>query len=97
VPAGKSYASLEAMLDGEKLDLLMVGSPNHLHLGHIRTGLERGLKIFTEEPMELAAQLAQYGADTLMVGLVLRYAPLYQDLRKAQADGLLGDVVSIEA
>src|SRR5689334_14538520 len=44
VPVGKSYESLEAMLDGEELDLLMVGSPNHLHLEHIRTGLERGLK-----------------------------------------------------
>ena len=32
-----------------------------------------------------------------MVGLVLRYAPLYRDLRKAQQDGLLGDIVSIEA
>ncbi len=32
-----------------------------------------------------------------MVGLVLRYAPLYVDLRKAQQDGLLGDVASIEA
>ncbi len=32
-----------------------------------------------------------------MVGLVLRYAPLYVDLRKAQKDGLLGDVASIEA
>jgi predicted dehydrogenase len=28
---------------------------------------------------------------------VLRYAPLYVDLRQAQKDGLLGDVVSIEA
>ena len=29
----------------------MVGSPNHLHLEHIRIGLERGLKIFTEKPV----------------------------------------------
>src|SRR3546814_6092757 len=32
-----------------------------------------------------------------MVGLVLRYAPLYVDLRKAQAEGLLGDITAIEA
>ena len=105
IPAGRPYASLDAMLDGERLDLLMVGSPNHLHLDHIRTGLERGLKVFTEKPvvttidetMALGALIAEYGADSLMVGLVLRYAPLYKDLRQAQADGLLGDIVSIEA
>ena len=51
VPVGTAYDTLEALLDGEDLDLLMVGSPNHLHLGHIRTGLERGMKVFTEKPV----------------------------------------------
>ncbi|WIJ25969.1 Gfo/Idh/MocA family protein [Devosia sp. RR2S18] len=105
IDVGKQFDTLEAMLDSEKLDLLMVGSPNHLHLEHIRIGLERGLKIFTEKPvvtsvddtMALAGLIAQYGSDSLMVGLVLRYAPLYVDLRKAQADGVLGDITSIEA
>jgi predicted dehydrogenase len=105
VSVGTSYDSLEAMLAGEKLDLLMVGSPNHMHLEHIRIGLDHGMKIFTEKPvvttieetMELARLIAIHGSDNLMVGLVLRYAPLYVDLRKAQADGQLGDIVSIEA
>jgi predicted dehydrogenase len=105
ISVGTSYDSLEALLDNNELDLLMVGSPNHLHLDHIRIGLERGLKIFTEKPvvttveetMALAALIAKYGSDNLMVGLVLRYAPLYVDLRRAQADGLIGDVTSIEA
>jgi len=105
VPVGKSYETLEQMLAGEELDLLMVGSPNHLHLDHIRIGLEHGIKVFTEKPvvtaveetLELARLIAIHGSDNVMVGLVLRYAPLYVDLRKAQAEGLLGDVVSIEA
>lgn len=105
VAVGQSYDTLEAMLDAEELDLLMVGSPNHLHLEHIRTGLERGLKIFAEKPvvttiedtMELAALLARYGSDNVMVGLVLRYAPLYVDLRRIQAEGKLGDITAIEA
>jgi predicted dehydrogenase len=83
----------------------MVGSPNHMHLDHIRTGLEAGCKVFTEKPvvtsvaqtMELARLLHAYGADNVLVGLVLRYAPLYIDLRRALADDLLGEVVSIEA
>jgi len=105
VSVGQQFDSLEALLNGAEFDLLMVGSPNHFHLEHIRIGLEHGKKIFTEKPvvttiedtMELAKLIAEYGSDNVMVGLVLRYAPLYVDLRKAQADGKLGDITSIEA
>jgi predicted dehydrogenase len=105
ISVGTAYESLEALIEGAELDLLMVGSPNHLHLGHIRTGLEAGLKIFAEKPVvttvedtiALAELLAIHGSDRVMVGLVLRYAPLYVDLRRAQAEGALGQVASIEA
>ncbi|WP_018237403.1 Gfo/Idh/MocA family protein [Ensifer sp. BR816] len=105
ISAGKAYATPEELIAGEKLDLLMIGSPNHMHLDHIRIGLEAGLKVFCEKPIvstieqsvELAALLAKHGHDRLMVGLVLRYAPMYRDLRAAQAAGTLGEIVSIEA
>jgi len=105
VSVGTSYDTLEEMLEKADFDVLMVGSPNHMHLGHIRIGLEHGKKVFTEKPvvttieetMALAELIREYGSDNVMVGLVLRYAPLYKDLRKAQAEGLLGGVVSIEA
>lgn len=105
IAAGRAYDTPEALIAGEKFDLLMIGSPNHLHLDHIRIGLEAGLAVFTEKPIvisieesyALASLLNRFGHDRLLVGLVLRYSPLYRDLRKAQNDGLLGDVVSIEA
>lgn len=105
VSVGKQYDSLEALIDNGNLDLLMVGSPNHMHLEHIRIGLERGMKLFAEKPvvtsvedtMAIAELIGKYGSDNVMVGLVLRYAPLYVDLRKAQAEGKLGNIASIEA
>ncbi len=105
ISPGRSYSTPEALIAGERFDLLMIGSPNHLHLEHIRIGLEAGLTVFTEKPIvvsieesyALASLLAKYGHDRLLVGLVLRYSPLYCDLRKAQAEGRLGEVVSIEA
>ncbi|MEJ8473744.1 Gfo/Idh/MocA family protein [Roseibium algae] len=105
IPAGNVYDTPQELIKNEEMDLLMIGSPNHMHLDHIRLGLEAGLKVFSEKPIvmtieqsfELAALLHQHGHKRLLVGLVLRYSPLYQDLRKAQQDGLLGDVVSIEA
>ncbi|MDO1585265.1 Gfo/Idh/MocA family protein [Rhizobium oryzicola] len=105
ISAGKAYATPQELIAGESFDLLMIGSPNHLHLEHIRIGLEAGLTVFTEKPivisieesLELARLLNKYGHERLLVGLVLRYSPLYRDLRRAQEEGSLGEVVSIEA
>lgn len=105
VSAGTAFVTVEDLIAGVPLDLLMIGSPNHVHLGHIRQGLEAGLKVFCEKPvvttiedsLTLAALMARFGADRLTVGLVLRYSPLYRDLRRSQAEGALGDIVSIEA
>ena len=45
----KNYPTLKEMIASESLDLLMIGSPNHLHLEHIKEGLSSGLKIFAEK------------------------------------------------
>ena len=51
----KEYSTLNEMLTNEKLDLLMIGSPNHLHLEHIKIGLNSGIvkfvKIFNKKMM----------------------------------------------
>lgn len=106
IDAGPAYDTPEALLKAEKLDLLMIGSPNHMHLDHIRIGLEAGSKVFTEKPvvtteedtyalLELLKQSG--GADSVMIGLVLRYAPLYRDLVQSYRSGALGKITSIEA
>ncbi len=105
IPAGRVHASAEELVRAGGFDLLMIGSPNHLHLDQIRLGLEAGVKVFSEKPIvatleqsyELAALLGRYGHDRLLVGLVLRYAPLYRDLLAARDAGSLGKIVSIEA
>ena len=95
------------MIGTHRLDMLMVGSPNHLHLEHLRAALasdvphifaEKPLVISEEETLELARLIAAHdGRARVIVGLVLRYSPLYRILRKAQADGHIGEVMSIEA
>lgn len=105
IGTGVAHDSVDALIAAGGFDLLMIGSPNHLHLEHIRAGLAHGVRVFSEKPVvtteadsfELASLLRRYGEDRVIVGLVLRYAPLYVDLRRAQADGLLGEIVSIEA
>ena len=105
ISAGKQYATPEELIASETFDLLMIGSPNHMHLDHIRVGLEAGLTVFTEKPIvssieqtyALAELLAKHGQERLLVGLVLRYAPMYRDLMQAKNGGLLGNIVSVEA
>ncbi|MBE2276008.1 MAG: Gfo/Idh/MocA family oxidoreductase [Rhodobacteraceae bacterium] len=105
ISAGTAHDTPESLIRAGGFDLLMIGSPNHMHLDHIRLGLEAGLKVFSEKPIvasieqtyALAGLLGRYGHENLSVGLVLRYAPLYRDLLKARDDGILGSIVSVEA
>ncbi|KMW60717.1 Small Molecule Metabolism [Candidatus Rhodobacter oscarellae] len=101
------YDNINDMLAGQRFDLLIIGSPNHLHLEHLSAALRSDVPyIFTEKPvvisvdetLELARLIAEHdGVKRMMVGLVLRYSPLYRALRSAQADGHLGEIMSIEA
>ncbi|GGL61688.1 Gfo/Idh/MocA family protein [Wenxinia marina] len=101
-----TYEDPAEMLAAHEFDLLMIGSPNHLHLDHLRLALESPVpRIFAEKPVvisidetiELAGLIAQHdGVARLMVGMVLRYSPLYRALRAAQAEHL-GEIMSIEA
>ena len=101
----KSYQSLKEMIDKESLDLLMIGSPNHLHLDHIKEGLGAGLKIFAEKPIvvderqtfELAKLIKEYGSDKILVGLVLRYSQHARSVRELIDNNTIGEVISIEA
>jgi predicted dehydrogenase len=101
----QEYSSLNEMLSNEKLDLLMIGSPNHLHLDHIKIGLNAGIKIFAEKPIvideaqsfELARLLGEFGQDQVLVGLVLRYSQHARSVRELINKNGLGNIISIEA
>lgn len=101
------HSDLAEMLKIEKLELLMIGSPNFMHLDHLRTALQSDVKyIFCEKPIvtseaetfELLELMKENGgAERVLVGLVLRYSPLYTELQKSLQAGQLGKIVSIEA
>lgn len=101
----RGFKDLKSMLDSENLDLVMIGSPNVFHFDQLQQVLSAKIKIFCEKPvviseeetLKLVRTLRNVGAEQIMVGLVLRYAPLYQDLVRLYDEGVLGDIVSIEA
>lgn len=101
----RSYGDLADMLAAEDLDVLMVGSPNFLHLEHTRLGLEAGLRVFTEKPVvvdeqqtiEMLDLVKKYGKDSILVGLVLRYSRHMRDMQALLKEGLIGNPVLIQA
>src|SRR5690606_19231350 len=98
-----AYDDVETMLAETKPDLLMVGSPNHLHLDHISAGLAAGARVFSEKPVvrseeetwALARLLREHGQTSVLVGLVLRSAPLVAAVSRILGEKL-GPLVSFE-
>jgi predicted dehydrogenase len=105
IATGEGFATPEACLAATAPDVVFVGSPNHLHLGHIAAALEAGVRVFSEKPVvidleqtwSVARLLRRHGPDRLLVGLVLRCAPLYRVVQRLIDDGAIGRVVSMEA
>ena len=103
--AGQGFVDHREMLKILRPDAVMIGSPNHLHLAHIRNSLAAGCKVFSEKPVvitpeeswEVAELLKQYGQERLIVGLVLRCAPLYRATMAAITDGKIGRPITMEA
>lgn len=101
---GVACASPEAMMACGPFDLLMIGSPNHLHLEHLTFAFTTGLPVFTEKPIvrtpaetfSLARRLAA-GTAPVFVGLVMRSMPIVRDILRRIDDGELGQLISIDA
>jgi predicted dehydrogenase len=103
IGAGKAYASVAALLREGPFDLVMIGSPNHLHYEHLLASFEAGSAIFAEKPivrteeetLALARHLA--AAPPLFVGLVMRSMPIVREVIARVDSGALGDIVSLDA
>ena len=51
IDAGRAYADAAALLKDGPFDLVLIGSPNHLHLEHLLAAFEAGFPIFCEKPI----------------------------------------------
>lgn len=106
IDPGQQFASIEAMFAAGPFDLVMIGSPNHMHLDHLKVAFAAGYPIFCEKPvvrteaesLELARILSDpLPLPPLFIGLVLRSMPLVRETIRHIEDGLLGDLISIDA
>jgi predicted dehydrogenase len=105
VSPGRSYPDVAALLADGPYDLVMIGSPNHLHLEHLTAAFAAGYPIFAEKPIVrtagetyvLARRLADRATPPLFIGLVMRSMPIVRETIARVDRGDLGELISIDA
>jgi predicted dehydrogenase len=105
IALGRRFEDELALLEGGPYDLLLIGSPNHLHFTQLGLALDDGRSpifiekpiVRTEEESYALAERLRHAAPPLYVGLVMRSAPLVREVLATVRGGELGEIVSIDA
>src|ERR1700733_12050072 len=103
IAPGAAYADVAALLADGPFDLVMIGSPNHLHCEPLLAAFAAGCAVFAEKPIvrtqdetfALARHLAK--APPLYIGLVMRSMPIVREVIARVDGGALGEIVSMDA
>jgi len=95
----RAYATLDELLADERVEVVHVTSPNHLHHEQVRAILGARRHVVCEKPLamtsEQSGELVRLAMESGLVNAVnfnLRYYPLNQHLSELIAEGNLGEV-----
>jgi len=94
---------MERMIRETDASVVLVATPDHVHLDNIVTALEAGCDVVVEKPMVISADQARkvrkVEARTgrkVTVAFNYRYSPLNQAIKRLILKGRIGRVVSVE-
>jgi len=89
----KAYTDGVAMMDGEKLDAVTIGTPPKYHAALTIAAAQRGLHVLCEKPMaptladcDAMIEATRKAGVTLMIGFKKRYSPAYSFLKDKEAE-----------
>ena len=95
----QAYASLDALLADDAVDVVHVTSPNDLHVSQSREILAAGKHVVCEKPLAMtaadSAELVRLASSSGLVNATnfnIRYYPLNQHAHELIAEGGLGEV-----
>ena len=95
----QGYGSLEELLGDDRVEVVHVASPNHLHHEQVKAVLAAGRHVVCEKPLALTSEesgdLVRLAAGSGLVNAVnfnIRFYPLNQHARDMVCDGALGDL-----
>jgi len=97
-----AYESYEALLDDDRVDVVHLATPNHLHYPLAKQALEAGKHVVCEKPLALtsvqSAELVQFAQRSGLVHCTnfnLRFYPLVQEARERVRAGGIGQVWNV--
>jgi predicted dehydrogenase len=99
---GPAYESYEALLADERVDVVHLTTPNHLHYPQVKQALAAGKHDVCEKPLPMTAeQSAEPVEHAERSGLVhctnvtIRFYPMVQEAHARAAGGALGEVWNV--
>lgn len=103
-PQAKGYANLGELLERERPHVLSIHTPDHLHAGPFVQGLEAGCHVLCEKPMANSmgdlvrmVEAARRSDRKTHIGQVLRFNPLFAEVKRLCEEGVLGEIFYLEA
>jgi predicted dehydrogenase len=95
----RAYASLDELLDDDRVEVVHVTSPNHLHHPQVKAILAAGRHVVCEKPLamtsEESAELVRLAAGSGRINAVnfnIRFYPLNQHVADLAGDRTLGEI-----
>ena len=99
---GKAYASLEELLDDDRVQVIHIATPNHLHFGMAEAALRAGKHVMCEKPLAMNAadtaqlvELAREAGVAAGVDYNIRFYPLCLEARDMVRRGDVGEITSV--
>lgn len=101
---GKPFQDFDAFLAHRPMDLVVIGSPTHLHAGQGIAAAERGLHVLTDKAIDVStgradALIAACAEARVKLGVIFqdRVQPEILQLKEWIAQGLLGKILIADA
>ncbi|MGO1286032.1 Gfo/Idh/MocA family protein [Brachybacterium tyrofermentans] len=96
------YDSLEALLEHDGLDALVINTPDHLHAAHALAALEAGIPTYLEKPIAISTEdadavleAAERTGTPVYVGHNMRHMAVIRTMHEQIASGAIGEVKAI--
>jgi predicted dehydrogenase len=97
-----AYDSYDALLADERVDVVHLTTPNHLHHAQVKSALAAGKHVVCEKPLALTSaesaellQLAERSGLVHCTNFNIRFYPLVQEARARVARGDLGEIWNV--
>ncbi len=99
----KFYTSVETMLAAEKLDAVVITSPDYCHEANAVAALKGGVNVLIDKPLATTVKgcqaimgAAEKSGKTIMMGFNLRHHDVLKRLKQLISDGVLGRIFLME-